>query len=98
MKTRNFATENPTLIIYQIRNNEKVQFHRRSLHPRPLRHREHSKGNLRFQWYGLSIAEISHRSKDFQAVIDEAEALAKELLDIPEGYKVLFLGGGAKAD
>lgn len=44
---------------------------------------------------GLSILEISHRSKDFQAVIDEAEALFKELLDIPEGYKVLFLGGGA---
>jgi phosphoserine aminotransferase len=47
---------------------------------------------------GLSIAEISHRSKDFQAVIDEAEALAKELLDIPEGYKVLFLGGGASLE
>lgn len=44
---------------------------------------------------GLSILEISHRSKDFQAVIDEAVALFKELLDIPEGYSVLFLGGGA---
>ena len=39
--------------------------------------------------------EISHRSKEFQAVIDEAEALFKEILDIPAGYSVLFLGGGA---
>ena len=44
---------------------------------------------------GLSILEISHRSKDFQAVIDEAVALFKELLNVPEGYQVLFLGGGA---
>ncbi len=44
---------------------------------------------------GLSILEISHRSKEFQAVIDEASALVKELLDVPEGYSVLFLGGGA---
>ena len=48
-----------------------------------------------FNGIGLSILEISHRSKDFQAVIDEAEALFKELLGIPEGYSVLFLGGGA---
>ncbi len=48
-----------------------------------------------FNGIGLSILEISHRSKDFQAVIDEAVALFKELLDIPEGYSVLFLGGGA---
>ena len=39
--------------------------------------------------------EISHRSKEFQAVIDEAQALFKELLQIPDGYHVLFLGGGA---
>ena len=44
---------------------------------------------------GLSLLEISHRSKEFQAVMDEAVALFKELLDIPEGYSVLFLGGGA---
>ena len=44
---------------------------------------------------GLSVMEISHRSKDFQAVIDEAVALFKELLNIPDGYQVLFLGGGA---
>ena len=50
---------------------------------------------LDFNGIGLSLMEISHRSKDFQPVIDEAEALMKELLDIPEGYSVLFLGGGA---
>jgi len=44
---------------------------------------------------GLSLMEISHRSKDFQAVIDEAVTLFKELLNIPEGYSVIFLGGGA---
>lgn len=44
---------------------------------------------------GMSVLEISHRSKDFQAVIDEAIALFKEQLSIPEGYHVLFLGGGA---
>jgi len=44
---------------------------------------------------GQSILEVSHRSKDFQAVIDEAVALFKEVLSIPENYHVLFLGGGA---
>jgi len=44
---------------------------------------------------GLSLLEISHRSKDFQAIIDEAVALFKELLNIPPNYHVLFLGGGA---
>ncbi|MCX6282589.1 MAG: 3-phosphoserine/phosphohydroxythreonine transaminase [Bacteroidetes bacterium] len=44
---------------------------------------------------GLSLLEISHRSKDFQAILDEATALFNELLNIPAGYKILFLGGGA---
>lgn len=48
-----------------------------------------------FAGTGLSILEVSHRSKEFQAVMDEAQQLVKELLDIPEGYSVLFLGGGA---
>lgn len=48
-----------------------------------------------FNGKGLSILEISHRSKDFQAVLDEAVDLFKEILDIPTGYSVLFLGGGA---
>ena len=47
---------------------------------------------------GLSLMEISHRTKEFQAVMDEAQALFKELLDIPEGYSVLFLGGGASLE
>ena len=51
-----------------------------------------------FNGIGLSILEISHRSKDFQPVIPEAEALFKELLDIPEGYSVIFLGGGASLE
>lgn len=50
---------------------------------------------INFADMGLSLLEISHRSKQFQAVVDEATALFKELLDIPEGYSVLFLGGGA---
>lgn len=54
-----------------------------------------AKSVLDFNNTGLSILEISHRSKDFVAVIDEARALFKEILDIPEGYSVLFLGGGA---
>ena len=50
---------------------------------------------LDFDGHGLSLMEISHRAKYFQPVIDEAVALIKELLDIPEGYSVIFLGGGA---
>ncbi len=50
---------------------------------------------LNFADTGLSILEVSHRSKEFQAVIDEAAQLVKELLDVPQGYSVLFLGGGA---
>ena len=53
---------------------------------------------LDFNGSGLSLAEISHRAKDFQPVVDEAEALVKELLQIPEGYSVLFLGGGASLE
>jgi phosphoserine aminotransferase len=48
-----------------------------------------------FQGTGISILSISHRSKEFQAVMDETTALFKELLHIPEGYAVIFLGGGA---
>lgn len=50
---------------------------------------------LDFAGTGLSLLEVSHRSKEFQAVIDEASALVKELLEVPEGYSVLWLGGGA---
>ena len=48
-----------------------------------------------FAGTGLSILEISHRSKEFGAVMNEVVALFKELMNIPEGYAVLFLGGGA---
>ena len=48
-----------------------------------------------FAGMGLSLLEISHRSKEFVAVNDEARALIKELLDVPAGYEVVFLGGGA---
>ena len=53
---------------------------------------------LDFNGSGLSLMEISHRAKDFQPVVDEAVALFKELLNIPEGYSVLFLGGGASME
>ena len=53
---------------------------------------------LDFHGGGLSILEISHRAKDFQPVVDEAVALFKEILQIPEGYSVLFLGGGASLE
>jgi phosphoserine aminotransferase len=44
---------------------------------------------------GLSILEISHRSNEFKDIMAETQAMFKELLEIPEGYSVLFLGGGA---
>ncbi len=44
---------------------------------------------------GLSILEISHRAPEFEAVVDEAIKLVKELLEVPAGYSVLFLQGGA---
>lgn len=50
---------------------------------------------INFADTGLSVLEVSHRSKEFQAVVDEAVALTTELLQLPEGYHVLFLGGGA---
>lgn len=50
---------------------------------------------LNFAGTGLSILEVSHRGKEFVAVMDEAQQLVKELLDVPEGYHVLYLGGGA---
>ncbi|NDV79353.1 3-phosphoserine/phosphohydroxythreonine transaminase [Dysgonomonas sp. 511] len=56
---------------------------------------ETAKAILDFNGSSFSLMEVSHRSKDFQAVMDEAVELFKELLDIPAGYSVLFLGGGA---
>jgi len=48
-----------------------------------------------FAGTGLSLAEISHRSKEFEAVMTDAQELMKELLNVPEGYSVIYLGGGA---
>lgn len=50
---------------------------------------------LDFNGTGLSILEISHRSSEFEAVVDETVRLIKELLNIPEGYSVVLLQGGA---
>ncbi|MCQ2074477.1 MAG: 3-phosphoserine/phosphohydroxythreonine transaminase [Bacteroidaceae bacterium] len=51
-----------------------------------------------FAGTGISILSISHRSKEFQPVVDEATALIKEILSVPEGYSVLFLAGGASME
>jgi phosphoserine aminotransferase len=52
-------------------------------------------GIKNFAGTGLSVLEVSHRSKEFVACINDSIALFKELLDIPSGYQVLFMGGGA---
>ena len=56
---------------------------------------EASQALLNFDNLGLSIIEISHRSPSFVAVMEEARSLVKELLEVPDGYTVLFLQGGA---
>lgn len=48
-----------------------------------------------FKGTGMSVIEVSHRSKEWEAVMEECRSLWKEILNIPDGYKVLFLGGGA---
>ena len=44
---------------------------------------------------GMSVMEMSHRSPDYEAIIQEAEAMLRRLMNIPDNYKVLFLQGGA---
>jgi len=56
---------------------------------------ETAKALINFAGTGLSLMEVSHRSKEFVAVMDEAVALVKELLEVPETHEVIFLGGGA---
>lgn len=51
-----------------------------------------------FEDLNLSLIEISHRSKEFVAVMEKARSLVKELMDLPEGYSVLFLQGGASLE
>ena len=50
---------------------------------------------LDYRGTGMSVMEMSHRSKPFQQIIDDAEADLRELMGIPQNYKVLFLQGGA---
>ncbi len=50
---------------------------------------------LDYKGTGESVMEMSHRSKEYQAIIDETEALLREIMGIPDNYKVLFLQGGA---
>ena len=50
---------------------------------------------LDYRGTGMSVMEMSHRSKAFETIIQEAEADLRELMDIPANYKVLFLQGGA---
>ncbi len=56
-----------------------------------------AEGVLNFNGTGLSILEISHRSPEFEAVLDEAVRLVKELFEVPEGYSVIFMQGGASS-
>ncbi|MCI5166196.1 MAG: 3-phosphoserine/phosphohydroxythreonine transaminase [Candidatus Electrothrix sp. GM3_4] len=58
---------------------------------------EAAKDIVNFKGKGIGLIEMSHRSKDFMAVTDETEALVRELLEVPENYKVLFLQGGASS-
>ena len=50
---------------------------------------------LDYNGMGLSLMELSHRSAEFKPILDEVRSLLKELLDVPAGYEILFLGGGA---
>ena len=54
-----------------------------------------AEGVLDLNQSGLSVMEISHRSKDFMAIMDETQQLFKDLLNIPSGFSVLLLQGGA---
>jgi phosphoserine aminotransferase len=57
--------------------------------------KEASESILNFNDSNLSLIEISHRSKDFVDVMDEARALVREILEVPDDYDILFLQGGA---
>ncbi len=50
---------------------------------------------LEYNGIGMSLLEVSHRGKEFVAIMDEALAIVKELLGVPKGYSVMFLQGGA---
>ena len=50
---------------------------------------------MNYRGSGMCVMEMSHRSKVFQQIVDEAEADLRELMNIPDNYKVLFIQGGA---
>lgn len=54
-----------------------------------------AKAIIDFDGTGLSLLSISHRTPEFEAVLAEAKSLMKELLGIPDNYKIYFMGGGA---
>lgn len=56
-----------------------------------------AKEMLNYNGSGQSVMEMSHRSKEYQAIIDETEALLREIMNIPDNYYVLFLQGGASS-
>ena len=57
--------------------------------------REAAEEMLDYQGTGMSVMEMSHRSKAYKDIIDEAEADLRDLMGIPDDYEVLFLQGGA---
>ncbi len=57
-----------------------------------------SEACLEFDGLGLSLLEISHRSKNFVAVMEKAQNLVRELMGVPDGYSILFLQGGASLE
>ena len=57
--------------------------------------REAAAEMLDYQGSGMSVMEMSHRSKVFQKIFDDTKAKLRALLNVPEGYQILFLQGGA---
>ena len=85
---------------HKLTSNKKIEMKKHNFYAGPSILSEYTIKNtadaiLNFADTGLSLLEVSHRSKEFTAVIEEAAQMVKELLDVPEGYHVLFLGGGA---
>ena len=57
--------------------------------------KQSSEACINFDNLNLSLLEISHRSKNFDKVMEDSRALVKELFEVGDEYEVLFLGGGA---
>jgi phosphoserine aminotransferase len=53
---------------------------------------------LDYKGTGMSVMEISHRSKEFEAIVNDAQTDLRDLMGIPAGYKILFLQGGGIAE